>query len=116
MSVSLKPLDRKFPFFHKVCDPGFFNSCGNVVASECIKPGHILFIVPGISISGGKGSKTQPEVRVEKIFPGGAAADDGRLKVSSSGLTHLCVELSAVLLRSCYQLFKGLKLYPSVKL
>lgn len=34
----------------------------------------------GISISGGKGSKTQPEVRVEKIFPGGAAADDGRLK------------------------------------
>ena len=35
----------------------------------------------GISISGGKGSKTQPEVRVEKIFPGGAAADDGRLKV-----------------------------------
>ena len=40
-----------------------------------------LFICPGISISGGKGSKTQPEVRVEKIFPGGAAADDGRLKV-----------------------------------
>ena len=35
----------------------------------------------GISISGGKGSKTQPDVRVEKIFPGGAAADDGRLKV-----------------------------------
>lgn len=34
----------------------------------------------GISISGGKGSKTQPEVRVEKIFPGGAAADDGRLR------------------------------------
>lgn len=34
----------------------------------------------GISISGGKGSKTQPDVRVEKIFPGGAAADDGRLK------------------------------------
>lgn len=34
----------------------------------------------GISISGGKGSKTQPEVRVEKIFPGGAASDDGRLK------------------------------------
>ena len=40
----------------------------------------ILFV--GISISGGKGSKTQPEVRVEKIFPGGAACDDGRLQVS----------------------------------
>ncbi|EDO28305.1 predicted protein, partial [Nematostella vectensis] len=34
----------------------------------------------GISISGGKGSKTQPEIRIEKVFPGGAAADDGRLK------------------------------------
>ncbi|XP_031555328.1 PDZ domain-containing protein 7-like [Actinia tenebrosa] len=34
----------------------------------------------GISISGGKGTKTQPEIRVEKIFPGGAAHDDGRLK------------------------------------
>lgn len=43
-------------------------------------------LFPGISISGGKGSKTQPEVRVEKIFPGGAAADDGRLKVR--GLTQ----------------------------
>ena len=40
----------------------------------------------GISISGGKGSKAQPEVRVEKVFPGGAADDDGRLKVS--GLIH----------------------------
>ena len=43
------------------------------------------FFCPGISISGGKGSKTQPEVRVEKIFPGGAAADDGRLKVKYLG-------------------------------
>ena len=43
----------------------------------------IFVFFPGISISGGKGSKAQPEVRVEKIFPGGAAADDGRLKVSA---------------------------------
>lgn len=41
----------------------------------------LVYFNLGISISGGKGSKTQPEVRVEKIFPGGAAADDGRLKV-----------------------------------
>ena len=46
------------------------------------------FICLGISISGGKGSKTQPEVRVEKIFPGGAAADDGRLRVRRS--RHIC--------------------------
>ena len=41
----------------------------------------LVYSTVGISISGGKGSKSQPEVRVEKIFPGGAAADDGRLKV-----------------------------------
>ncbi|KAK3714538.1 hypothetical protein QZH41_003883 [Actinostola sp. cb2023] len=46
----------------------------------------VLILLPknrtslGISISGGKGSKMQPEIRVEKIFPGGAAHDDGRLK------------------------------------
>lgn len=34
----------------------------------------------GISISGGSGSRAQPEIRIEKVFPGGAAADDGTLQ------------------------------------
>ena len=36
----------------------------------------------GISISGGRGSTQQPEIRIERIFPGGAVADVGLLKVS----------------------------------
>ena len=120
-SVSINPLDWKFPVFPfplmECAIQRFFNSRENFVASEWIKKRAIFSLLfTGISISGGKGSKTQPEVRVEKIFPGGAAADDGRLKVGLSGLTHLCTELHAVLLHSCYQLFKGLKLYPSIEL
>ncbi|CAH1783941.1 unnamed protein product [Owenia fusiformis] len=34
----------------------------------------------GISVSGGKDSRTQPHVKVEKIFPGGVAAENGILK------------------------------------
>jgi len=34
----------------------------------------------GISISGGRGSTQQPEIRIERIFPGGAIADVGILK------------------------------------
>ena len=36
----------------------------------------------GISISGGSASRAQPEIRIEKIFPGGAADDDGTLQVT----------------------------------
>ena len=35
----------------------------------------------GISISGGSASRAQPEIRIEKVFPGGAADDDGTLQV-----------------------------------
>jgi hypothetical protein len=40
-------------------------------------------VVPclGISISGGSASRAQPEIRIEKVFPGGAADDDGTLQV-----------------------------------
>ena len=36
----------------------------------------------GISIAGGKESQGHPMVRIDKVFPGGAAADNGSLKVS----------------------------------
>jgi hypothetical protein len=36
----------------------------------------------GISISGGSDSDKQPKVRVEKVFPHGAAREDERIKVS----------------------------------
>lgn len=36
---------------------------------------------PGISISGGIESKVQPMVKIEKIFPGGAAFVSGALQV-----------------------------------
>lgn len=37
---------------------------------------------PGISISGGIESRVQPMVKIEKIFPGGAAFLSGALQVS----------------------------------
>lgn len=40
----------------------------------------------GISISGGRDSRTQPEVKIKEIFPGGAAADEGTLKVGKSNV------------------------------
>ncbi|XP_038070767.1 PDZ domain-containing protein 7-like [Patiria miniata] len=52
----------------------------------------------GISVSGGRDSKNQPEVRIDRIFPGGAASDDGILQAgcevlsvdgeSLQGVTH----------------------------
>lgn len=47
----------------------------------------VFFSLLGISISGGSASRAQPEIRIEKIFPGGAADDDGTLQVSKN--THL---------------------------
>ena len=42
----------------------------------------LLFdVLPGFSISGGSDSKTQPDVRVDQVFPGGAAMAEGSLKV-----------------------------------
>ncbi|KAM9068731.1 PDZ domain-containing protein 7 isoform 4-T5 [Sarcophilus harrisii] len=42
---------------------------------------HLITPVPGISISGGIESKVQPMVKIEKIFPGGAAFLSGALQV-----------------------------------
>lgn len=39
---------------------------------------------PGISISGGIESKVQPMVKIEKIFPGGAAFLCGALQVGAA--------------------------------
>ncbi len=47
------------------------------------------FDVSGISISGGMESKVQPMVKIEKIFPGGAASTCEVLKVTRQLLTFL---------------------------
>ena len=41
-----------------------------------------LLFSAGISISGGRNSRTQPQVKIEKVIPGGAAEQEGTLKVS----------------------------------
>lgn len=43
----------------------------------------------GISISGGMESKVQPVVKIEKIFPGGAASTCEVLKVKHQSLMRL---------------------------
>ena len=40
-----------------------------------------ITIILGISISGGRGSTQQPEIRIETVYPGGAVAEVGVLKV-----------------------------------
>ena len=35
-----------------------------------------------MSISGGADSNTQPHIRIQTVYPGGAAAEDGTLLVS----------------------------------
>lgn len=47
---------------------------------------HLLFLLfpcvfPGISISGGMESRVQPMIKIERIFPGGAASTNEALKV-----------------------------------
>lgn len=48
---------------------------------DCVHTG-CMFDVSGISISGGMESKVQPVVKIEKIFPGGAASTCEVLKVT----------------------------------
>lgn len=45
---------------------------------------NVLFpcVFTGISISGGMESRVQPMIKIEKIFPGGAASMNEALKVS----------------------------------
>ncbi|KAI4888879.1 hypothetical protein NFI96_018541 [Prochilodus magdalenae] len=47
----------------------------------------------GISISGGVESRVQPMVRIEKIFPGGAASSNDILKVGSGGCYRVSVSM-----------------------
>lgn len=42
----------------------------------------LIILFAGISISGGIESKVQPMVKIEKIFPGGAASTSNVLKVT----------------------------------
>lgn len=39
-------------------------------------------MITGISVSGGMESRVQPVIKIEKIFPGGAASTNEALKVS----------------------------------
>ncbi len=45
----------------------------------------------GISISGGMESRVQPMIKIEKIFPGGAASTNEALKVSRDRKKHLSI-------------------------
>lgn len=47
----------------------------------------LIILFAGISISGGIESKVQPMVKIEKIFPGGAASTSDVLKVTD--LLHI---------------------------
>ena len=40
------------------------------------------YVPPGLSISGGCDSRSQPQVKIQNVFGGGAAAEGGILQVS----------------------------------
>ena len=42
------------------------------------------YYAAGISIAGGKESQAHPMVKIDKVFPGGAAADNGSIKVCAN--------------------------------
>ena len=42
-----------------------------------------LYVCAGLSLTGGKDYKNQPYVKVDRIYPGGAVAEDGTLTVSN---------------------------------
>ena len=48
----------------------------------CYSSIQYLATVAGISISGGRDSHAQPQVKVQKVFPGGAAHIEGTIRVS----------------------------------
>lgn len=56
------------------------SKCNSVWRLSCISYSHFSHLT-GISISGGMESKVQPVVKIEKIFPGGAASTSDMLKV-----------------------------------
>ncbi len=65
----------------------------------------LIIVFAGISISGGIESKVQPMVKIEKIFPGGAASTSNVLKVTESN--------SIPLLQIMYKDIAG-KIHPSI--
>lgn len=71
----------------------------------------LLLVVSGISISGGMESKVQPMVKIEKIFPGGAASTCEVLKVIRPEYF-----LSTEVKRICYECFFILSLVSSGRL
>lgn len=60
----------------------------------------LLISCTGISISGGLESRVQPMIKIEKIFPGGAASTNEALKVSETSQWLYCVEAPALWLRA----------------
>lgn len=54
-----------------------------MVQSANLSVYHVIFsVITGISVSGGMESRVQPVIKIEKIFPGGAASTNEALKVS----------------------------------
>lgn len=54
-----------------------------MVQSASLSVHHLIFsVITGISVSGGMESRVQPVIKIEKIFPGGAASTNEALKVS----------------------------------
>lgn len=63
---------------------------------------------PGISISGGMESRVQPMIKIERIFPGGAASTNEALKVrqrNTSIYVNMCQLNGKVLKKFVIQKF-----------
>ncbi len=54
----------------------------------------LIILFAGISISGGIESKVQPMVKIEKIFPGGAASTSNVLKVTEPLLQIMYTDIA----------------------
>lgn len=60
-----------------------FTEKSQKLARILLTESYVIFSVfTGISISGGIESRVQPVIKIEKIFPGGAASTNEALKVS----------------------------------
>lgn len=78
---TVKHENHKYVYFNS-------NHC-KVWYCQAIPPVIIRFqcLFTGISISGGIESKVQPVIKIEKIFPGGAASTNEALKVSFKNIS-----------------------------
>lgn len=71
-----------------VCSLIFLSSVGiyDVNEVQVIMSNDVCVLWSGISISGGSESRVQPMVKIERIFPGGAASTSDALRVTDQSL------------------------------